>query len=432
MEKNKKLIMENKIRCHNFCYGCGACVGICPNNALSMKITGEIGYYRPNLQKEKCTDCGRCLQVCPWNNFDIDTVNREFLNKNNDDVAIGQYIDCYTGYSRDEEIRKSSSSGGVVTSILTYLFDRSMIDGAVVVKVSSLDTLQIEPFIARSKYDIISSKGSKYISVTFGNIFKDIRDFNGRLAFVGLPCHIQAIRKLELVDKKIKDKVKYHLGLMCSGTVGLKGTEILINSFKVPKESIKSISYRGDGWPSGFKLVANNKKGIENNKREIPYPLYLLIIRTYLQPSCLVCWDALNEFSDISFGDAWLRQIKDQDNIGTSLLIARTIEGNSIIEMAKKDNIIDISKIDTLEILESQKGNINFKKYILNIRLSIFKILFGHEPEFLNVKVYDGLNIKNVLKMNMLFIRTYLANNRYFNKIIDPFVIYILRKNIKS
>ena len=41
------------------CPRCGACVGICPENALGLKTRGIV------VDKELCTGCGSCIRMCP-------------------------------------------------------------------------------------------------------------------------------------------------------------------------------------------------------------------------------------------------------------------------------------------------------------------------------------------------------------------------------
>lgn len=42
------------------CIGCGACVGVCPVEALSMNDEGKSV-----CDEGLCIDCGACVDVCP-------------------------------------------------------------------------------------------------------------------------------------------------------------------------------------------------------------------------------------------------------------------------------------------------------------------------------------------------------------------------------
>ena len=44
------------------CAGCGACINICPNQAITI---GEDG--KASIDKEKCRQCGKCIEICPFN-----------------------------------------------------------------------------------------------------------------------------------------------------------------------------------------------------------------------------------------------------------------------------------------------------------------------------------------------------------------------------
>jgi len=43
------------------CFQCGACTGICPTGALSLKRPEMAVLFEP----EKCSGCGLCVTVCP-------------------------------------------------------------------------------------------------------------------------------------------------------------------------------------------------------------------------------------------------------------------------------------------------------------------------------------------------------------------------------
>lgn len=51
------MVKINIIKCIN----CGACVGVCPVNALILTEKGIT------FDKDKCINCGACIKICPAN-----------------------------------------------------------------------------------------------------------------------------------------------------------------------------------------------------------------------------------------------------------------------------------------------------------------------------------------------------------------------------
>ena len=50
------------------CFGCAACIAVCPFNALELDDILAIP------MEEKCTHCDLCVPVCPVNALDIKEV----------------------------------------------------------------------------------------------------------------------------------------------------------------------------------------------------------------------------------------------------------------------------------------------------------------------------------------------------------------------
>ena len=44
----------------DLCLGCGACVSVCPVEAVSLDADGHA-----ESNKDVCIDCGNCANVCP-------------------------------------------------------------------------------------------------------------------------------------------------------------------------------------------------------------------------------------------------------------------------------------------------------------------------------------------------------------------------------
>ena len=76
------------------CYGCEACVQICPKSALKMEEDDE-GFRYPILNKDLCVKCSLCHQVCLYENMP---------------VRYGKDKYVFGGYIKDEEVRFESTS----------------------------------------------------------------------------------------------------------------------------------------------------------------------------------------------------------------------------------------------------------------------------------------------------------------------------------
>lgn len=97
------------------CYGCEACVQICPKSALKMEEDDE-GFRYPILNKDLCVKCNLCHQVCLYENMP---------------VRYGKDKYVFGGYIKDEEVRFESTSGGAFSAIVdTFCDDNYVIFGA--------------------------------------------------------------------------------------------------------------------------------------------------------------------------------------------------------------------------------------------------------------------------------------------------------------
>ena len=83
------------------CFGCEACVQICPHSAISM-VPDEDGFRYPQVDALLCTDCGACLSVCPF-----DRPPERFTGQR---TAFG-------GHHGDDSVLRESTSGGAFSAI---------------------------------------------------------------------------------------------------------------------------------------------------------------------------------------------------------------------------------------------------------------------------------------------------------------------------
>lgn len=352
------------------CTGCGTCMGICPVDAIEMVIEHRKGIYIPQLDEEKCNRCGLCFEVCPGHAVDFTQLNLEVFGKEPNDILIGNYLNCYIGHSTDYDIRYNSASGGLVTQLLIFALEEGVIDGALVTRMNRDTPLDPEPFIARTRDEIIEAAKSKYCPVPANIALKEILKAKEgeRFAVVGLPCHIHGIRKAETASKRLKEKIFLHLGLFCNHVPNFWGTNLLLQKLKINNEEIVKFDYRGEGWPGYMKI---SKKDGEI----LLLPDYWSFVGSYFFfPSrCLMCDDATNEVADISFGDVWLPELSN-DKTGKSLVLSRNRIGEEVLHKIKSRNEVKLTKVSANNVIHSQRGVLYLKKG-LNARQGLFKAM---------------------------------------------------------
>jgi len=373
----------------NLCAGCGTCAGVCPRDAISMQIDGERGIYVPKIN-ELCDNCALCVKACPGYHVDFLRLNEEIFGSVQDDIQLGNWINCYAGYSTQNDVRYAAASGGLITALLLYAVDKGIIDGALVTRMKKDKPLEPEPFIARTREEILSAIGSIYCPVPANIALKQIINAGEgeRFAVVGLPCHIQGIRKWEKANPPFKDRIVFHLGIFCSHCDTFKSTDYLVKKYKVSKTAISSVSYRGTGWPGYLKFRLKDK-----TEKKVYFNEYINyhVLRFFLPRFCLFCCDAACQLSDLTFMDAWLPEIKAQDKTGTSFMISRSTRGQELVEAALKEGVIALQTIDRDSIIRSQ-GNMQYPPVDSKIMRNLFKVLGKKIP------LYKTLGEKGKLK----------------------------------
>ena len=370
MKNNTILSVLNE----GLCRGCGTCIALCPKNAIILTKTDKKDIFMPKLNLKNCSNCGICLNVCSGLGIDFKKLNLNVFGEEHKKSVIGTNVNCYTGYSKDIEIRLNSSSGGLVTQILIFALEKGIIDGALVTMMNRENPVEPESFIARTKEEVIGASKSKYCPVPANVALKEILNApdNEKFAVVGLPCHIHGIRKAELINKRLKDKIIFHLGIFCHHGTNFDGTNFFIDRMNLDKNKITKLEYRGDGWPGNFKVILNDKEV----KKDLFFFFFLFPSIYFFTPKrCFMCSDALNELADMSFGDAWLPRIQEKDNIGTSMIISRTKKGDQLLRKLKKEDNIELDFCKKSEVIESQRSAIYFKKKNLNARKRILDSL---------------------------------------------------------
>jgi coenzyme F420 hydrogenase subunit beta len=357
------------------CTGCGTCAGICPRSAIRLMVDNRTGNYSPKINYSECINCGYCAQSCPGQAVDFKKLNINIFGKEPSDNLVGNYFNFYVSNSTDYDIRYNSTSGGLVTQLLIYALENGIIDGALVTKMRDDDPLSPQPFIARTREEIISASKSKYCPVPVNSGIKELLKSKGRFAIVGLPCHIQGFRKASMVNYKLNEKIVLTFGLLCSNNRNFFAIDYLLSILHIKRNQVAKLDFRGEGYLGNLSIILKDRRKIS-----VPYLWYNRWLRSffYLQ-RCTLCTDHTSELSDISFGDNCMPDYH-KESIGSSIVICRTKTGEKFLESAYKTNCIELTKADPVEVIRSKMTVLKQKKRYLKARLTIVTLLGKKVP----------------------------------------------------
>lgn len=394
MKNNIEMLIKNDL-----CYQCGTCESACPTNCISMNDISNKGLIYPKVNNDKCISCGKCLKICPINNISLE--NQIESIKNSKDIGI-----FYPKYKNNIE---NTSSGGVVSNTLRYLFEEKIINKAIVAGWSK-DNSKPEPRIINRIEEIDEISGSIYQPVALNKVLKEIKK-GDKVAFVGLPCHVNGITNLETINPLLREALVIKIGLICTIGRGKNGTDLVLNKFRKDNKII-NYRYRQGSYPGNMSIKTN--KEVLN----IPYGDYLKYIDFLFMPKgCLFCNDLFNINSDFTVGDPW-----GLVNEKSAMVIVNTDNGLDILNKTIHKGYYYRGKdLEYEEAIKTQSHCVNYKIYNYNDRINIYKKLGMKIPRNLEKLESHEKSIKIKIGYILLAVNSKIFNTK-FMKCIFPYI----------
>lgn len=335
---------------NDLCHRCGSCIGICPTKVLGL----DHEDYPTVENLSACTDCDLCVRVCPGDEFSAPSIAKELFGKFPDiENTHGHFEEASITYAEDLEIRRNSSSGGLVTGLLASMLESGEIDGALVVTSDEKVHWKGKPVIARTKEQLLLSLKSKYAISPTNVAFQEIIEKEGRYAIVGLPCQIHGFLKAARLNKKLQQRVILSIGIFCHAAVEHEPMKWIWNNIIQEPDQVKRYIPR-EGKHPGTPYVEYQDGKIEpvyfpKSKSYRPSSTEMLnvLYRLFTPPRCMTCYDSTAEFADISVGDPWMAPPQEGIDFfqGYSFTLARTKVGKEAIKRAQERNAIKVVPI---------------------------------------------------------------------------------------
>jgi len=378
------------------CIGCGACVSVCENNAISLRDFPDRG-IRPLVDSSKCEKCGECVKVCPGIGVEHQICDKKTLPELVE--SWGPVLEVHVGNATDSEIRYKGSSGGIVSALALFALERQQVSKILQIGPEPEYPLQNRTVFSKNRKDILACTGSRYSPASPCEKFNWIRKAKDKCVFIGKPCDVAALRKAQNLDLSLDKNIVVAISIFCAGTPTTNGTNKLLDLLGIEISQVEAIRYRGNGWPGMFTVC---KKDDNESQFQLTYKQsWDDVLSKHRQLRCHLCPDSTGELADIACGDPWYRK-GDVSEAGTSLVLVRTEKGRKFIQEAVRNGYIKLQQAES-DILSLSQQSVLKRRQNLFGRLLVMRALWIPTPKFVGFCLFrNWWNLKSIEKLKSI------------------------------
>jgi coenzyme F420 hydrogenase subunit beta len=342
------------------CTRCGSCVGVCPEGAV--QFDDPLGEVLPTLVG-KCCERGACYAGCPGKFVSWPKLTEQVFGSPPGQAPaptnflVGQHLAAYVGFSTDEQLRGNGASGGVVSAISIYLLEQDLVDGVIALIDSPQEPYRAIPQIITRREEVLAAAQSRYSISPVNTILGSLAALPGRYAYVGLPCQVHSLRKLQAAKYPGIEKIQYIIGTYCGNILHFDSVRSFLRRNGVSDLSqVSSLKYRAGTWPGRMEVRLHDGRifGLEKF-----YANYL--IPFYIMQRCLLCTDLTNEFADISAGDGW-SPVYEERGTGWNIILVRTPPGAALINDMREQARLELHGISYEAVVNMHSHGLDLKK----------------------------------------------------------------------
>ena len=315
--------LEEQVLRAGLCTGCGACVGLCPYQAL---------YHDRTVVLHACDLAqGRCYACCPRTPADLDDLQRKLYQEKDCTPELGAVKGFFIARAADEGVRQRAQHGGTVTTLVTLALREGLIDAAVLAGEGE-GLLPRSVTITDAEAAAKMGKSRFVVSPTVAEFNRICRGDAARIGVVATPCQAVALAKMRTqpVSEVGNGIEKLHLvvGLFCGWALSWQKLAALLKK----KTDLARVT-RMDIPPSRYHTLEVYTTGetVQVSLDEVD---------PCVREACRTCGDMTAEFSDLSVGSARLPEGWETARSWNQVIV-RTERGMDLLELARIRGVLE-------------------------------------------------------------------------------------------
>lgn len=311
------------------CSGCGSCVNVCPQGAVSL-VNGSLGAVLSHVDQSLCVDCGLCVKVCPVRT----------------PVPLRVPTHSYASYAKDGADRAASASGGASAMFVNSVLE----EGGVAYGCAQREDCNIGHIRVSDISEAGLLKGSKYVygnvADIYSSVLNDLKE-QRKVFFTGLPCQVAGLVNLVARHPGL-DRLLFTADLCCHGAPSLPLLKEHVRYLGLSSRADKAVFREKTSSGISYLLALYDSDGKRLYRRSSRKDYYMtgFVSGMFMRENCFNCPYARKErCSDITFADHWAMGRSDDPQMsyakGISTILVNTPKGKSLLESASGHLILE-------------------------------------------------------------------------------------------
>lgn len=334
------------------CSGCGVCAYVQPEEIRMVDDPAKGRRPIVALRGGVVPTTEEALAACPG----IALEHGEFppgadraLSK-----SWGPVLEVWEGKATDDDLSFRASSGGVSSALAVHAIEHLGMGGVLHVAAREDAPLLNETIFSTDRQAVLAAVGSRYAPASPADSLAFVEEAARPSVMIGKPCDIAGAHRAKSVRPALRTKLGLTIGIFCAGTPTLAGTLEMVRAMGVDDpSSVRSLRYRGHGWPGEATVVSLDSDGVERRASLTYQKSWSEILQRHRQWRCYICPDHSGEFADIAVGDPWDTP-PDGLTSATSLIVVRSERGRRALASAIQAGAISAVRVDPMRVPAAQ------------------------------------------------------------------------------